>query len=478
MYTVVVPILNEVDNIQELVNRLGKDPSEILFCDNGSSDGSVPLIEGLSRGDPRVKLSLGRGTVTQAVSRGIFQAIHPRVIVMDGDLSHPPELVPVIADLLLQYDIVLGSRYGSGGCSKDTFVNKILSRGLTLLTFPLAPGIKDRSTGFFGVRKNLVLNPLSSACKPALEILVRDPIVSFKEVTYSFQKRTHGKSKIGRGYATVGTAKDLVLLYISKYRKIVKAAMVGAFGTSIYLGLLALFTEVFHIWYFASAIMGAGISFCINFTLNNYWTFSARPLKAADPDYEYYAWYKGNFVQRVWKRRIAKETLEEVPRSGRVLDVGCGSSPLLGMLPGRVTGIDRNAGKLEVQRKRCPESVELILCDLSDGSKPSLSNSFDSVVCNNVLEHLDNPKSTLNWISGCLKDQGKLVVTVPDSGNRFTPIIEGLYGRIMPKAYASEHCYEFTPKELDTLCMSASLVFLKRKRVFTDMVCVYQKRGP
>jgi SAM-dependent methyltransferase len=147
------------------------------------------------------------------------------------------------------------------------------------------------------------------------------------------------------------------------------------------------------------------------------------------------------------------------------------------MLPGKVTGVDRNAGKLAVQRQRCKQSVDLILCDLSDGGKPNLSNSFDSVVCNNVLEHLDNPGGVIQWMSDCLVPDGLLIATVPDSSSKLTSVVEKLYGKVMPKAYASEHCYEFTPSNLDAMSMASSLVFIKGDKIFTDMVRVYQKKG-
>lgn len=475
MYTVVIPVLNEVGNIPELIRKLGKGPSELLFCDNGSTDGSQLLIESLMKSDPRIKLSVGTGTVTAAVYRGIRESSFSKIVVMDGDLSHPPELVSDIALALDQYDMVLGSRYKNGGTTKDSVLNQFISKGLTILTMPLAPGIKDRSTGFFGIRRNLVLNPLRSACKPALEILVRDPVVSVKEVPYSFKERHSGVSKIGRGWATVGTAKDLVFLYASKYRKILKYAFVGAMGTSIYLGLLALFTEVFHIWYIISAIIGTGVAFVFNYTLNNLWTFSSRPQKAADPDYEYFAWYKGNLVQRTWKKRIARITLEAVKGSKSTLDVGCGSSPLLALLPGEVTGLDKNEGKLAVQRVRCPKGTELLSYDLSSGIQPILGRHFDSVVCNNVLEHLEDPTDTLDWISDYLVPNGRLVITVPDSGKILTPLVERLYGRVMPKAYAADHCFEFTKESLDSMCEKYNLVLLERYNVFTDIVCVYKK---
>jgi 2-polyprenyl-3-methyl-5-hydroxy-6-metoxy-1,4-benzoquinol methylase len=371
--------------------------------------------------------------------------------------------------------MVLGSRYGNGGQTKDSFFNQLLSRGLNILTFPLAPGIQDRSTGVFGVRKNLVANPLKSACKPALEILVRNPIVSVTEIPYLFGKRFSGESKIRRGKATLGTARDLVCLYASKYRKILKYMIVGAFGTSIYLGILALFTEVFGLWYMASAVIGTLVAFIFNFTFNNIWTFSSRPQKAIDPDYEYYAWYKGNFIQRKWKKTIARKTLEVVSSSKTTLDVGCGSSPLLGMLPGNVTGIDLDQGKLAVQRQRCPKAVELIQYDLSSIIQPILGTKYNAIVCNNVLEHLEDPSVALEWMADCLVPGGTLVITVPDCSRKLTSLVETLYGKVMPKAYQADHCYEFTPDLLDSMCSPVGLELVKRESIFTDMMCVYKK---
>ncbi len=98
----VVPVLNEEANIQALyeaivrqMEALGGD-FEILFVDDGSTDGSVRRITELHGRDPRVKLiSLSRNFGHQnALTAGIDHAGGDAVIMMDADLQHPPSLIP------------------------------------------------------------------------------------------------------------------------------------------------------------------------------------------------------------------------------------------------------------------------------------------------------------------------------------------------------------------------------------------------
>jgi 2-polyprenyl-3-methyl-5-hydroxy-6-metoxy-1,4-benzoquinol methylase len=299
--------------------------------------------------------------------------------------------------------------------------------------------------------------------------------VSAKEIAYTFSHRVAGKSKLGRSKSIPITARDIGVLYLKKYRRMIKYALVGALGTSIYLGILALFTEVFGVWYIASALIGSGIAFFFNYTFNRLWTFNTKDFKCTDPDYEYQAWYSGSLIQKLWKRRIAGISLDVLAGCKRVLDLGCGSSPLLSRLPGKVTGIDCNAGKVAYQRTRCPESVELIVCDLSDGSVPSYPGEFDGVVCNNLLEHLEDPERVVTYAVESMKPGGRLVVTVPDSSLKATSLVERLYGKVMPGAYAHTHCFEFTQEALDRMCTSKGLSLVDRKHVFTDMVCIYRR---
>lgn len=475
MYTVVIPLLNEVDNIPHLLRRLDPGFSELIFCDNGSTDGTVELVNKLILSNPKIKLSIGTGSVANAIYRGISEATYQNVVILDGDLSHPPELVKVLAEALKEYDFVSGSRYLNGGHTKDSVLNRLFSFGLNVVTYPLDPGMTDRSTGFFGVRKSLVRNPFKSYCKPALETKVTCPIISSKEISYSFSSRLKGVSKLRRRKAVPITARDIIILYLKKYRRLIKYAIVGAMGTSIYLGILAFFTEVAGLWYMYSAVLGTGVAFIFNYTFNRLWTFKSSDVKKTDPEYEYISWYKGNLVQKYWKKKIAGITLGVIQKDWSVLDIGCGSSPLLSMLPGQVIGLDKNEGKLVYQSSRCRSGVELIQCDLESGKFPDLP-CIGSIVCNNVLEHLIDPKPVVEWMANKLAITGVLVITVPNYTSRYTPAVEYAYGKLMPKSYAEDHCYKFTEKNLDTMCIEYNLELVKRHKVFTDMVSIYRRK--
>jgi len=474
MYTVVIPTLNEVGNIPVLLNRLPSDYSELIFCDNGSSDGTVELIQSIIQNHPKIKLSEGTGTVSNAIYRGIMEASYSSIVVLDSDLSHPPELVSKVASLLQQYDFVLGTRYQKGGKSKDSLVNKFFSIALNLVTYPLAPKFSDRGSGFWGIRKSLVKKTFRSFCKPALEAFVTCPVVSSTQFTYNFGCRQEGKSKLGRGKSVLITARDIVVLYCKKYSRFIKYSLVGGTGALLNLGLLAFFTQVCHIWYIYSALLSTLVAFLFNYYFNRMWTFSSSSSSRLDSDYEYKSWYQGNLIQKKWKRSIASWTLSVVENSKSIIEVGCGSSPLLGMLPGKVIGIDRDGGKLAYQRTRCNGNVSLIQCNLGIDGYPQLPK-VDSIICNNLLEHLTNPEDIIKWISSLVVEEGKVVLTVPNYSIKYTDWMEKLYGRLMPKSYAEDHYYQFTEETLDSICKDCGLFLVSRHKVFTDMVCLYKK---
>jgi dolichol-phosphate mannosyltransferase len=121
---VVVPFLNEADNLPLLYERLTavleKQPEsfDLLFVDDGSTDGSAGWLASRARYDPRVKLlRLSRNFGHQlAITAGMDHADGDAVVIMDADLQDPPEVVP---DLLARwregYDIVYGVRRSRSG---------------------------------------------------------------------------------------------------------------------------------------------------------------------------------------------------------------------------------------------------------------------------------------------------------------------------------------------------------------------------
>ena len=100
--SVVVPLFNEQETIRELHHRLAETlsslgiPHEILLVNDGSRDATPELIRGLQQADKNVAaIHLSRNFGHQAaVSAGIDHARGNAVIVMDGDLQDPPEVLP------------------------------------------------------------------------------------------------------------------------------------------------------------------------------------------------------------------------------------------------------------------------------------------------------------------------------------------------------------------------------------------------
>jgi glycosyltransferase involved in cell wall biosynthesis len=98
--SIVVPVYNEEANIAPLVEGLGKVLKdcrhEILFVDDGSRDGTLDKIKALGKSNSRLRyLSLSRNFGHQnALKAGLDYASGDCVITMDGDLQHPPEMIP------------------------------------------------------------------------------------------------------------------------------------------------------------------------------------------------------------------------------------------------------------------------------------------------------------------------------------------------------------------------------------------------
>ena len=118
--TVAVPLFNEEDNVAELLRRVGAaldsmpgGPHEMLFVDDGSSDGTRELIRQQAAGDPRIVLiCLSRNFGHQAAfSAALDHDKGDVTILMDGDLQDPPELIPRFVETYREgFDVVYAQR--------------------------------------------------------------------------------------------------------------------------------------------------------------------------------------------------------------------------------------------------------------------------------------------------------------------------------------------------------------------------------
>lgn len=117
--SLVIPVLNESASLHELASRVQKalDPLELhyklIFVDDGSTDDTVATLTRLHQNDPRIALiSLSRNFGHQAaIQAGLEHAPGDAVVIMDGDLQDPPEVVPRLIEMWRQgADVIFAVR--------------------------------------------------------------------------------------------------------------------------------------------------------------------------------------------------------------------------------------------------------------------------------------------------------------------------------------------------------------------------------
>jgi dolichol-phosphate mannosyltransferase len=175
---------------------------ELIIVDDGSPDGTADLAESYADVHPvRVVRRPGKAGLASAVLAGFAQARGDVLVVMDADLSHPPEAVPRLVSAIDEgADLAVGSRYVRGGGTEDwPLKRRVVSRAACLIGNVLVP-IRDCTSGFFAIRKSALdgvkLNPIGF--KIGFEVMARARYNKAVEIPYVFRDRELGKSKFGR----------------------------------------------------------------------------------------------------------------------------------------------------------------------------------------------------------------------------------------------------------------------------------------
>jgi dolichol-phosphate mannosyltransferase len=203
----VVPTYNERARLPELVRAIfdAYDSAgihgELVVVDDNSPDGTGAVADGLALQWPiRVLHRAGKLGLGTAVVEGFAAATAEVVGVIDADLSHPPELVPRMLDVMQREraDMVIGSRYIPGGGTSNWEQSRVLmSKAACLLARGLTP-VRDATSGFFLMRRDRARGVTISAggFKICLELLIRSEPAVVIEVPYVFKGRTVGESKM------------------------------------------------------------------------------------------------------------------------------------------------------------------------------------------------------------------------------------------------------------------------------------------
>ncbi len=211
MISIIVPTFNEKDNIAPLISGLTSALSgagqgyEIIVVDDNSPDGTGAMVSRISSEDKRVRLLSRKGKMglTSAVCDGAKSSKGSILVVMDADLSHPPELAPALADALSGSGIAVGSRLMKGGGVENWPIHrKLISAGADFLAHVVL-GVRctDPLSGFFAVRRDIFMKTRfrTKGYKLLLNLLADNPGIRVRELPYCFRDRYAGKTKLGYG---------------------------------------------------------------------------------------------------------------------------------------------------------------------------------------------------------------------------------------------------------------------------------------
>ena len=291
--SIVVPTFREAENLPGLAGRIEAALSgsgiewELLLVDDDSGDGIVTVAENLARRLP-VRLDVRRDPprdLSRSVLRGIESSRFDRIVVMDADLSHPPERIPdLIQALDGACDMAVGSRYAPGGqiergWSLGRFLNSYIA---TLLARPLS-GCADPLSGFFALDRRALpdlaqLRPIGY--KIGLELMVRGRL-RVVEIPIDFADRSRGASKMGlRQQARY--LRHLKRLYLHRFGGLARMLSFGAVGASGFVVDLAFYLglQAFGVEHRLARFLSFWPAVSWNWWLNRRVTFDDRPRHA------------------------------------------------------------------------------------------------------------------------------------------------------------------------------------------------------
>jgi dolichol-phosphate mannosyltransferase len=386
--SVVVPVWNGEHSLGKLLPRLFAVLDTVV-----PGRGEVVVV--LPPGDPVGSLAERSGARVirfehpgygNALNAGLAGARGRWVITMDADFSHHPEFIRTLWLRRKEADVLIASRYVPGAYAAMPLSRRILSRALNrLYRTALALPHSDLSSAF-RMYSRRVIDDVGSVGADGLD--------SLQEI------------------------------------------LVKAYGQGWKIREAPLFYRQSRTWTSGRlAELGAGY-------LKTLGRLIALRNSVKSADYDHRAFDSWIPLQRYWQRARFRVIRSMVDGRTRILDIGCGSSRIVQSLPQSV-GLDMQIRKLRWLRAPGRQLVQASLMQL-----PFEDAAFDAVICSEVIEHIPRDEIDLRDMVRVLAPGGTLVLGTPDYGRWTWRALEGLYKRVFPQGYATEHINRYTRKGL------------------------------
>lgn len=225
--SVIIPLLDEQETLRELhsrlvstLERIAPGEFEVLFVDDGSTDGSASILEEIAKLDGRVALIQLRRTFGKAaaLSAGFHEARGEVIVTLDADLQDVPEEIPrMLARLGAGADLATGRKRRR----RDPWTRRIASR-LFNRAVSRASGVavRDVNSGFKVMRREVARDvPLHGELHRYLPILAHAKGYAIAEVDVEHEPRRFGRSRYGWSRYLAGLLDLGTVLMITRYDK-------------------------------------------------------------------------------------------------------------------------------------------------------------------------------------------------------------------------------------------------------------------
>jgi dolichol-phosphate mannosyltransferase len=414
---VVIPAWNERENLDLLLPALKEVLDELgLVYEIVIADaGSEDGTRAAAeRRGARVVVQQERG-YGGALLAGFGATTAPYIVTMDADLSHRPVFLFDFWKERESAEVLIASRYVEGGRADMGKGRRVLSHILNrTYGIALSMSIRDLSSGFRMYRREVL---------EGIDLLSRD-----FDVLEEILVRVHAE-----GW---------------RIREVPFSYMARGSGNS-------------HARLFKFAVAYLR-------TLGRMWRLRNSVESA---DYDYRAFDSPIWLQRYWQRTRHNIILKFVEKRERVLDIGCGSSRIILDLPNAV-GMDILQNKLRWLKPRHKPLVRG-----SCERLPFADESFDCVINSEVIEHVPEVPEIMTEMWRVLQPGGTLVLGTPDYSRRLWLMLEWVYGKVLPGAYAHEHITHYTAAGLSESLKEMGYEVLDHQYVgFCEMI--FKARKP
>jgi dolichol-phosphate mannosyltransferase len=419
--SIIIPALNAgatldslLPELQQVVQGLGVT-HELLIV---TTDRDERIAAATTRAGATLVRPDGDG-YGDALRAGWTVARGDYLLTMDADLAHIAAMVRTLWEARTEAEVTIASRYTDGGVANMPAARRVLSRGLNM---------------FFRRGLSVPINDLSSGVRLYDAAALRNPSVDSVD-SHDFDIL---QQVLVRAFAEGWKVREVPFTYepigngTSSNRSV---RLAGAYLRTFW-----------SLWKHRNSILAA--------------------------DYDDRAHDSPIWLQRYWQRSRHRHVTDLIAGQGPVLDVGCGSSRIIGALPPGSLAVDVLRRKLRYARKFGRPVVHA-----SGFSLPVRDESFPCVLCSQVIEHVPKESPILDELCRTLAPGGRLVLGTPDYANWQWVWMEKAYGLAAPGGYADEHIAHYTYAELMDIFTKRGFRFEEHRYIMKGELIMAFRKG-